>query len=48
MKLAERLKADEILVAPGICDALGMMMVTKAGFDAALYHGQCRCMAGAS
>ena len=27
MKLAERLNSDEILVAPGICDAFGMMMV---------------------
>ena len=32
MKLAERLNSDEILVAPGICDAFGMMMVAKAGF----------------
>ena len=35
MKLAERLNSDEILVAPGICDAFGMMMVANAGFDAA-------------
>jgi 2-methylisocitrate lyase-like PEP mutase family enzyme len=35
MKLAERLNSDEILVAPGICDAFGMMMVAKAGFEAA-------------
>ena len=39
MKLAERLKADEILVAPGICDAFGMMMVANAGFDAAYLSG---------
>ena len=39
MKLAERLNSDEILVAPGICDACGMMMVAKAGFDAAYLSG---------
>ena len=39
MKLAERLNSDEILVAPGICDAFGMMMVANAGFDAAYLSG---------
>ena len=39
MKLAERLNSDEILVAPGICDAFGMMMVAKAGFDAVYLSG---------
>ena len=39
MKLAERLNSDEILVAPGICDAFGMMMVAKAGFEAAYLSG---------
>ena len=39
MKLAERLNSDEILVAPGICDAFGMMMVANAGFEAAYLSG---------
>ena len=42
MKLAERLNSDEILVAPGICDAFGMMMVANAGFDAAYLSGATR------
>ena len=39
MKRAVRLNSDEILVALGICDAFGMMMVAYAGFDAAYLFG---------
>ena len=39
MSLRKMLKQDTILLAPGIFDALGMMLVENAGFDAAYLSG---------
>ena len=39
MSLRKMLQQDTILLAPGIFDALGMMLVENAGFDAAYLSG---------
>ena len=39
MSLKKRLEQETILLAPGIFDALGMMLVENAGFDAAYLSG---------
>ena len=39
MSLKKRLEHESILLAPGIFDALGMMLVENAGFDAAYLSG---------
>ena len=39
MSLRKMLQQDTILLAPGIFDALGMMFVENAGFDAAYLSG---------
>ena len=39
MSLRKMLQQDKILLAPGIFDALGMMLVENVGFDAAYLSG---------
>ena len=39
MSLRKRLEQDTIMLAPGIFDALGMMLVENAGFDTAYLSG---------